>query len=622
MLLSLSTGAADAQWIPGGTRVPGAYGPGAIASSDGAGGAILVWGENDDVFAQRLTESGYLGPGWPPAGFVVCNTPDWQENPNVVADGDGGAIFVWADYRDAFTSGIHPYALKVTHDGLIAPGWSVNGIPLSSTSVGADTPLLVGDGAGGAIVAWGEASDSAGYAVHAQHVMADGSFASDWPAGGAILRSAYQLSPPYIVADGSGGVLLVWEEDGPQTLVYVQHLTAAGAIADGWPAGGVRVAAGYFLSMAATDGAGGVYVEFGARNPGAPYYAGQSVELQRITAAGQVAPGWPPNGIEICDYWKLRVGQRLGADGMGGVYVEWYETPNLMADHVQADGTLAPGWVLCGNVVTPEGGPGGFSSVLADGNGGGYFVFEKRSPGVQHLTSNGNPAPGWPIGGLALSGLSVDGSVEQATDEAGGTIVTWGSGQLIYAQHVVMDGVVATQISLVSADAAPGVVSLLWQSASAQGLAATVYRRTKPTTWQSLGAPTLDGPDRLRYEDRSVTPGTRYSYRLGYRDGGAEQFTAETWVDVPAPKLALGGARPNPAVRLMNVSLSLPDESPARLAVLDVAGRAVLTRDVGALGAGSHLVPLDLGTSIAPGVYWLRLTQGGHALLARAAVIR
>jgi len=56
--------------------------------------------------------------------------------------------------------------------------------------------------------------------------------------------------------------------------------------------------------------------------------------------------------------------------------------------------------------------------------------------------------------------------------------------------------------------------------------------------------------------------------------------------------------------------------------VLDVAGRAVLSREVGSLGAGRHTVALDLGANAAPGIYWLRLTQSGRALLARAAVIR
>ena len=120
-----------------------------------------------------------------------------------------------------------------------------------------------------------------------------------------------------------------------------------------------------------------------------------------------------------------------------------------------------------------------------------------------------------------------------------------------------------------------------------------------------------------------MVAGTRYAYRLGYVDGGAEQFTAETWVDVPKLAVfALEGARPNPAVRTLNVSLSLRDESPATLSVLDVAGRAVLSREVGSLGAGRHTVALDLGANAAPGIYWLRLRQSGRALLARAAVIR
>jgi len=126
----------------------------------------------------------------------------------------------------------------------------------------------------------------------------------------------------------------------------------------------------------------------------------------------------------------------------------------------------------------------------------------------------------------------------------------------------------------------------------------------------------------LRYEDRGVTPGVRYAYRLGYSDGGAEQFTSEVWVDVPVPRLALDGIRPNPAVRVMNVSLSLPNDSPATLAVLDVAGRKLASREVGSLGVGRHTLPLDLGAGVSPGVYWLRLTQGGHSLLAKAAIVR
>jgi hypothetical protein len=176
-------------------------------------------------------------------------------------------------------------------------------------------------------------------------------------------------------------------------------------------------------------------------------------------------------------------------------------------------------------------------------------------------------------------------------------------------------------LSLESTDPEPDCVTLTWQSESALGLSATVYRYDMLSGWQPLGAPTLVPPDRLQFVDRAVAAGARYAYRLGYTEGGSEQFTAETWVDVPRPAvLSLDGARPNPSTGAMNVFFSLPNESPATLTVLDIAGRVVMAREVGSLGAGQHLVPL--GSTIAPGVYWLRLAQTSRALYARTVVIR
>jgi hypothetical protein len=67
-------------------------------------------------------------------------------------------------------------------------------------------------------------------------------------------------------------------------------------------------------------------------------------------------------------------------------------------------------------------------------------------------------------------------------------------------------------------------------------------------------------------------------------------------------------------------SFTLPNGSPARLEPLDVTGRVWLTRPVGDLGAGSHLV--RFGGALPPGMCWLRLTQGGRSLLPRGVVVR
>jgi len=91
---------------------------------------------------------------------------------------------------------------------------------------------------------------------------------------------------------------------------------------------------------------------------------------------------------------------------------------------------------------------------------------------------------------------------------------------------------------------------------------------------------------------------------------------------VPTLTLALEGLRPNPAVGEPVVSFTLPSAAPAQLQVLDVTGRVWLAREIGALGAGKHLIRLSEAGSVPPGMYWLRLNQGGRSLLARGVVVR
>ena len=131
-----------------------------------------------------------------------------------------------------------------------------------------------------------------------------------------------------------------------------------------------------------------------------------------------------------------------------------------------------------------------------------------------------------------------------------------------------------------------------------------------------------DGGGRLEYEDRDVSPGTRYGYRLAYVDEGTDRWTSETWVGVPRLELSLRGFQPNPSSGTPTVAFVLAEPSPARLEVYDVAGRRVASREVGGLGVGQHEVRLDAGARLAAGVYAIRLVQNGRALTARGVVTR
>ena len=113
----------------------------------------------------------------------------------------------------------------------------------------------------------------------------------------------------------------------------------------------------------------------------------------------------------------------------------------------------------------------------------------------------------------------------------------------------------------------------------------------------------------------------RYAYRLGYADGAARRLSDAVWVDVPAAvRFALQGAWPNPARGKLLVAFALPSREPATLGLYDLSGRRLAARDVGALGAGRHVVPIAEGLRLAPGLYWLRLTQGAAHATAKAVV--
>ena len=181
----------------------------------------------------------------------------------------------------------------------------------------------------------------------------------------------------------------------------------------------------------------------------------------------------------------------------------------------------------------------------------------------------------------------------------------------------------ATDVSLVSASSSGGRVQVVWQSPSGLGLRATVQRATRRNAWLDLGAVASDGLGYLRFEDAYVVPGTEYGYRLAIADAEGTRVVGETWLTVPlAAVFALYGLQPNPAVRDVRVAFSLPDDRPATLELLDLAGRRVRIESVGAQGAGRHVVSLGQTQSLPSGVYLLRLEREGRKFVSKCVVMQ
>jgi hypothetical protein len=73
----------------------------------------------------------------------------------------------------------------------------------------------------------------------------------------------------------------------------------------------------------------------------------------------------------------------------------------------------------------------------------------------------------------------------------------------------------------------------------------------------------------------------------------------------------------NPVVGDLTVSFTLPRGDPATLQLIDVSGRAI--QSIRASASGQARLS---GHGLTAGVYWVKLTQGNHSVMARTVFIK
>ncbi|HXJ67889.1 MAG TPA: T9SS type A sorting domain-containing protein [Verrucomicrobiae bacterium] len=103
------------------------------------------------------------------------------------------------------------------------------------------------------------------------------------------------------------------------------------------------------------------------------------------------------------------------------------------------------------------------------------------------------------------------------------------------------------------------------------------------------------------------------------------QFADTAEDTVPKPpidhRFGLRGIYPNPTSVVPSVVYSLREGASAELVLVDLLGRVVLRRELGAQGPGEHEVVLDR-SPVPAGIYWLRLREAGHVASARIVVLK
>lgn len=127
-------------------------------------------GSSYDIYAQRITKTGAVT--WSMDGVPVCTDAGVQTAPTGIADGEGGVVLVWSDYRTDPAGDL--YANRLASSGVLR--WNATGRPVStapSAQLFAASERrrhgLVLDGRGGLVLAWYDLRNS-GYDIYAQRL--------------------------------------------------------------------------------------------------------------------------------------------------------------------------------------------------------------------------------------------------------------------------------------------------------------------------------------------------------------------------------------------------------------------------------------------------------------------
>lgn len=568
LLLALFPNLAGAQWQRDGNplcMVAGDQWRVAMVC-DGRGGAIVTWedgrrgGLEHDIYAARITASGRLAPGWPSNGAAVISTAGYQGAPAIAPDGSGGAAISWIDSRTGL--GLYDiYSQRITEWGLVSPGWPADGVALC-TNGACGFPVVAADGAAGEFVGWADSRQGEGIIdLYMQRVIGGGSLAPGWPSDGMAVSTApgYQVNPA-IVSDGLGGAIVAWD-------------TAVGDA---------------------------------------------SIYVQRVTSSGGIPPGWPVNGLVVCQALGQQVGARIVGDGAGGAIIAWTDyrsgAGDIYAQRITASAVVAQGWPLDGLPVCTAVGEHFLVALVSDAAGGAIAVWEDSRGGTDadiyasRITAAGAIGPGWPANGLAVCvapGEQLAATV--VTDQAGDAIVAWqdhrnGADYRIFAQRVTSSGAIAPgwPADGLALSSAPGDQVYLASASDGTGGAIVAWGDQR------------NGTDYDVYTQRVTASG-------------------ETGSDVEVPplpmNLSLHAPIPNPMRDRTVIAFDLPADAQVRADVLDLGGRRLRTLAAGyRFSAGTRALFWDgsdnSGAALPNGLYLVRVQAGTQSGAVRISLIR
>jgi hypothetical protein len=236
-----------------------------------------------------------------------------------------------------------------------------------------------------------------------------------------------------VTADGKA-VECVDIRTGASFEYRAQHLLPSGAIDENWAPDSTECCLGSpegIREHVIPDGAGGAYAAWVDSRLEEP-----DIYLQRLTACGEAVSGWPLGGRAVCAARQSQYNLDACPDGAGGVLLVWQDfrdehSSTIYMQRITESGDPAPGWPEGGMAPAPGGHEQAAPRVALDGAGGGLVFWQERDGGglglrVQRVTGEGAIAPAWPpAGALLVPGSQHVAGVSVHDDASGRVAVVW-----------------------------------------------------------------------------------------------------------------------------------------------------------------------------------------------------
>ncbi|HUU65495.1 MAG TPA: hypothetical protein VMW37_05255 [Dehalococcoidales bacterium] len=265
-------------------------GTGLKLAAEENGESFILWDNRDNPYfvAQKLGADDQLlwGQEGMPEGIRIKHLETaLQAEPQIISDGSGGAIVTWAE---ALGGGLPSYvwACRIRADGQVLCEEPIRDL---TSPINVYT-RVVADGSGGAIVVWEDHRDV--MTLYAQKVNTEGE--AQWQENGIpVCTGLPEVSPRFeVTGNGDGGVVVAWI-DGDRKLL-IQMIDASGQRL--WDNKGVLIASGVCSLPVKLSGTGENGFIIGWSTGVEAYHPNDSY-LQKIDSDGNLL--WGQDGIQL-----------------------------------------------------------------------------------------------------------------------------------------------------------------------------------------------------------------------------------------------------------------------------------------------------------------------------------